>query len=619
MKRGQVSIYIIIAIVLVILIVFIFAVQRSVSDEQIPQELKPVFDYYTECVESELALAVNLAGAGGGRIFIEDYVPGSEYAPFSSHLNFLGSPVEYWYSLEGNGIVKENVPSLSEIEEEIARFVADGVARCNFEYYYRQGFSIELGDPIVDVEILERKVEVSIDSALTVSRGDVVATRNSHRAEINSKLGKFYNTAIGIYNAEMEEAFLENYAVDVLYNYAPVTGVEIQCGPQIWLTSDVINSLKTGLQENIQTIRLRGGYYDLIDEKREYFVYNFGVDESVNLLYLNDWPSRIEIYGDGVDDNIMVAEPIGNEAGLGVMGFCYVPYQFIYDVSFPVMVQLYDSEELFQFPVIVIIDKNVPRKAMSGEAYVDDDEFELCEYMTQDIEIRLYDQNLNGIDGNVSFECFNQKCRLGESRNGVLRTPAPACVNGYLHVRANGFAEKKALISSNRESFVEVILEREHTLDVKLQVGGQEIDDEIAIVSFTRDDGKVTTIAMPEQNEITLSEGSYEVRVYVYGNSSIRIPASTKTECVEVPRSGLLGLLGQTREECFDITLPATTIESSLVGGGILNTYLLDNELRKGVLRIETDRLPRPTSLDQLSQNFEIFETKLVWIEFDEA
>ena len=619
MRKGQISIYIIIAIVLVILIVFIFVVQRSVGDEQIPQELKPVFDYYTECIESELALAVNLAGAGGGRIFIEDYVPGSEYAPFSSHLNFLGSPIEYWYSLEGNGVVKENVPSLSEIEEEIAQFVADGVARCDFEYYYRQGFSIELGDPIVDVEILERKVEVSIDSALTVSRGDVVATRNSHPAEINSKLGKFYNTAIGIYNAEMEEAFLENYAVDVLYNYAPVTGVEIQCGPQIWLTSDVINSLKTGLQENIQTIRLRGGYYDLIDEKREYFVYDFGVDESVNLLYLNDWPSRIEIYGDGVDDNIMVAEPIGNEEGLGIMGFCYVPYQFIYDVSFPVMVQLYDSEELFQFPVIVIIDKNMPRKAMSGEAYVDDDEFELCEYMTQDLEIRLYDQNLNGIDGNVSFECFNQKCRLGESRNGVLRAPAPACVNGYLYVRASGFAEKKSLISSNRESFVEVILEREHTLDVKLQVGGQEIDDEIAIVSFTRDDGKVTTIAMPEQNEITLSEGSYEARVYVYGNSSIRIPASTKTECVEVPRSGLLGLLGQTREECFDITLPATTIESSLVGGGVLNTYLLDNELRKGVLRIRTDRLPRPTSLDQLSQNFEIFETKTVWIEFDEV
>ncbi|MFH1802306.1 MAG: hypothetical protein ABH864_02525 [archaeon] len=619
MKKGQVSIYIIVAIILVLLIVFVYTFDRNIGDEQIPQDLVPVFDYYLECINSEVRTAVDLAGIGGGRIEISEYVPGSEYAPFSSHLNFLGSPVEYWYSVQGNGLIKENVPTKSEIEEEIATYVADGVKYCDFEYYHSQGYSVELGDASVEAEILERKVEVKVTSPLVVGRNGETARRENHDVEVDSKLGKFYNLATDIYNEEMAEAFLENYAVDVLYNYAPVDGVEIQCGPRIWLTNEVMSSLRTGLQENFQTIKFKGDYYDLVGEDRDYFVYDKNVDEAVNILYFSDWPSKIEIYGDGVDDGLMVGEPVGTEAGMGVMGFCYVPYHFIYDVQFPVMIQLYDRGELFQFPVVVIVDKNMPRNALPGIAYVDDDEFELCEFMDEDITINLYDNNLNRVNGNVSFECFNQRCRLGETVDGILRTPAPACVNGYLHVRAGGFAEKKQLISSNRESFSEIILDRERELDVELEIGGSEIDDEIAIVSFTRDDGKITTIALPDQDEVKLSEGSYEVKVYVYGNSSINLPESTKTECVEVPRGGLLGLLGSTKEDCFDITIPATRIDSSLIGGGKLNTYLLDSELRKGKLRISVDRLPVPSSLETLSQNFEIFETKRLWLNFDEA
>ena len=617
-KKAQVSIYIIIAIILVVLVVFLFTINRNVEDGQIPQELKPVFDYYSECIEGEARTAVNLAGAGGGRIFIKDYVPGSEYAPFSSHLNFLGSPVEYWYSLEGNGVIKENVPTLNDIEDEIARYVEEGVRNCDFEYYYSQGFGIQLGEPTADVSILENKVEVSVDSSLSVSRAEQSASKDSYKIEVDSKLGKFYNLATGIYNEEMEKAFLENYAVDVLYNYAPVSGAEIQCGPKIWQTREVMDSLKTGLQENFQTIKLKGNYYDITKKEREYFVYDKSTDEAVNFLYFKDWPSKVEIYGDGVDDELMMGEPIGTAAGMGMMGFCYVPYQFIYDVQFPVMVQLYDKAELFQFPIVVIVDKNMPRNALSGETIVEEEESDLCEFMTQDLEIHLYDANLNKVNGNLSYECFNQKCRLGESIDGVLRTPAPACVNGYLDVQAGGFAEKKELVSSNEQSFVEVILERERTLKLELKVGGKEIGNEIAIVSFARDDGKITTIAMPEQKEIKLSEGSYEVKVYVYGNSTITIPESTKTQCIEASRGGLLGLFGSTKEECFDITIPATKIDSSLVGGGVLNTYLLDSELEKGKLKISAERLPRPDSLEKLSENFDSFESKHLYLEFDE-
>jgi hypothetical protein len=617
MSKGQVSIYIIIVIVIVALVVFVVVVSNRSNVDDIPQELRPVFDYYESCIETNARTAIQLAGEGGGRVFVTGYVPGSEYAPFASHLNFLGSPVEYWYSVQGNGVIKENVPTEQEMEGEIAQYVEQNMGDCDFSGFYEQGFYIEAGEAKVSVDVLERKVEVTADSVLTVSRGDVTARKDSNYIELDSKLGKFYNLAREIYDDEKSSAFMENYAVDVLYNYAPVDGVEIQCGPKIWKADEVVSDLREGLQNNFQTIKLDGNYYSISDKSREYFVHQKSVDEAVNFIYSKDWPSRIEIYGDGVDNSLMIGEPVGTQAGMGAMGFCYVPYHFIYDMQFPVMVQLYDTSELFQFPFVVIVDKSMPRNGLQGEAYIDESDFNLCEYMTQDVTINLFDTNLNRVNGNVSFECFDQKCSLGESESGVLRTAAPACVNGYVFVRAGGFAEKKQLFSSNEQSSVDVILEKEYSLEVELKLGGSKIDDEMAIVSFTKDDGTVATAALPESNEVKLSEGNYEIKVYVYGNSSITIPASTKSQCVDAPRGGLLGLLGSTKEQCFDISLPATKIESALVGGGEVSSYLLESELRKGKIIISADRLPAATSLEQLSNNFEIFDTKRLGVEFD--
>ena len=120
-----------------------------------------------------------------------------------------------------------------------------------------------------------------------------------------------------------------------------------------------------------------------------------------------------------------------------------MPYHFVYDVSFPALIQIYDEDELFQFPVAIIIDNNVPREAVFSELSLEEEDFDLCQYPTQAVDVNLFDVNLDRADGDVSYECFNQKCRLGETRNGRIVGSVPACVNGFLHVRAEGFADKK--------------------------------------------------------------------------------------------------------------------------------------------------------------------------------
>ncbi len=615
-KKGQVAIYIIIAILIAGAIIAYFLFRGEISGvDSVPAEFKPIYDYYAVCVEEETRGALDIAGSQGGRLYVPEYIPGSDFAPFSSQLNFLGFPVPYWYYIAGNGIIREEVPTKSEIEQEIGEYLTERIGECDYTTFYEQGFDIERKAGDVRVKIEEARVIVEVSDDLTVKKDERSARKNRVEVNVESKFGKFYNLAREIYQKEKQDAFLENYTVDVLRLYAHVDGVEISCSPQIWQTRNVVDDIQTGLEGNLGALKVKGDYYTKDEKSDDYYIIDVTTDERVNFVYSKNWPYKIEIDGDGVDQELMVAEPVGNQEGLGIMGFCYNAYHYVYDLSFPVLIQVYNDEEIFQFPVAVVIDNNKPREAIYSEINDVTGELDLCQFRTNEIEVNLYDINLNPINGNVSYICFNQQCRLGESENGKLITTAPACVNGYIQVRAEGYAEKKQLFSSNEEDTVEVILDREHELEVELQVDGKK-SSERAIISFARENGKTTTLALPENGKIKLSEGAYEARVFVYGNSSITIPASTKTECREVTRGGIAGFFGSKKEECFDIQVPETKVEYALTGGGKSIVYLLPSDLEKNKIIVRVSGLQRPDSLEKLQYNFAIFDSQKVDLEF---
>lgn len=619
-KRGQVSIFVIIAIVIVAAVVLFFAIRGGIFGSGIPGEFQGVYDAYGECIMRETQNGLSLLGTQGGRIEsnFDDFVSGSSYAPFSSHLNFLGFNVPYWFYVSGNGIITENVPTKSEMEGELENYIEGAIEDCELGEYYAQGFYIESGEPEVNVQIGEVEVEVSVDADVLVSREGESARKSAHEVVVASRIGKFHDTALEIYEKQSSDAFLEAYGVDVLRSYAPVDGVSVQCAPEIWNAREVVSELKNGLEANIASLKTTGSYYDLSDAEREYFVVDVETDEAVNFLYLESWPSKIEIVPS--EGDVMIADPVGNQEGLGVIGFCYVPHHFVYDLSFPVMVQVHDGLEIFQFPIVVVIDNNLPREynaeAYSFEYLSSENEFDLCEYKSADLEISLYDVNLNSVDGSVRFECFDQVCNLGESEGGFLSTQTPECTNGYLIVDADGFEQKKQLISTNSESSAEVILDKEYGVDVRGFVGGRVLSaGETAVISFVKD-GKSEVVVLPENTQMTLSEGQYEVRVYVYGSSNIVIPASSKFQCVDVPRGGFAGIFGGTSEECFEIAIPETNVGDALIGGGKESIYILESELQTGSVEILVSEFGSPRSLEQLQYNYQAFESEGVDVVF---
>jgi len=618
-KRGQVAIYIIIAVVIVGAIVVFFAFRENLFGERVPAEFLPIYNLYQACIEEDIENGLSILGSQGGRIDTGEFEVGSDYSPFTNKLNFLGSSVPYWYYISSNGAIKEQAPAKSDMERELESYLEENVNNCNFQQYYEQGFYIQLPEEVdANVKIEDERVVVNLNSNLVTLREDRSARKSRHKIEVESKLGKLYDISRDIYNKEISEAFLEEYAIDTLRLYAPVDGVNIQCNPEIWQTREVVEQLKSGLEENIASIKIGGGYYRSDDRYDDYFVVDMLNDEPVSLVYLSGWPSKVEITPAGQE--LMIAEPVGNQQGLGILGFCYVPYHFIYDLSFPVLVRVGDGLESFQFPVVVIVDNNQPRKAdlisIAEEAETED----LCSLNVGEARIYTFDSNLNAVEADVSYRCLNSVCNLGKTEiqgaDSFIDAKVPVCFNGQVIARAEGYSEERVIFSSNSEVRADVILQREYEVEIELEIDGVSSNSNFAVLSFKDEEGNSESAVFPDNRGIKLNEGNYEVEVYVYSNTSITIPGTNKVQCVDVARRGIAGLFGATKEECFNINVPAIVVDQALIGGGKAESYILESELQKGRMRINVDRLPLPRNMEQLQYNFEAFDSLKAEVEF---
>lgn len=619
MKRGQIAIFVILAVVIVAAIVLLIVFRTSLFGSNIPTELRPVFDYYQGCIDVEAQNALNLMASQGGRINSGNFEPGSEYAPFSNQLNFVGLSIPYWHYVSGNGIVKENVPTKVDMENELANYLADRINGCDLGSFYEKGFYITLGDPKITAKINDNSVDLTVNSKVVVKKGDIESSKSDYEVKVNSKIGKFYGTALSIYNKEKKEKFLENYSVDVLRSYAPVDGVEVQCSPKIWKTQEVVDSLKSGLEANLGQLKFKGNYYTLNSKEDNYFVIDLNTDEAVQVLQSSYWPSKIEITP--ADEELMLADPVGNQEGLGVLGFCYIPYHFVYDLSFPVLIQVNDGTEVFQFPIVVSIDNNLPSGGNSSFVPLSEDtnaDFNVCDFKGGQITINSFDNNLNPVEAEIKYQCLDSVCNLGSTEllgaSATLNAEIPQCVNGYLIANADGFVQKKELFSSNSESVKEIILDREYDVGVDLKIDGLS-SDERAVVSFDNGNNAVSAI-LPDKSNVKLSEGEYNVSVYVYGSSNIVIPKSTKTQCQDVAKGGLFGVFGATKEECFSIEVPEVKVDNALSAGGKGSVYVLESQLQNGEVSIGVDSFPVPNSLQQLQINYELFNNNGVDVTF---
>src|SRR3989344_524653 len=133
-QRAQVTIFIILAIVLVaVVVLFVTLHQKTTSVEQLPSDFQPIYEAFRSCNEQHIKMGIALLESQAGYIETPEFKPGSSQLPLSNQLDFLGNGIPYWWTVSGNGIAQEQVPSQSDIEEQLSDFVLEQLPDCDFQ------------------------------------------------------------------------------------------------------------------------------------------------------------------------------------------------------------------------------------------------------------------------------------------------------------------------------------------------------------------------------------------------------------------------------------------------------------------------------------------------------
>ena len=613
-KRGQLTIFIIIAIAIVGSAVLFFAFRGNLFNvANIPPNMQPIYNSFLNCIQDSASTGISVLGSQGGHIQLPDFSPGSAYMPFSSQLDFLGNPIPYWHYVSGNNIEKTQMPSKTIMQNQLGEFIDGRIRNCRFDAYYDEGFQIFIGEPKTSVTIGADSVDVLVDAEMSISKGNETAVVRNHKIILESELGDLYNSAVKIYNYEQSSMFLENYGVDILRLYAPVDGVELKCSPSVWNANEIFEKLKEAIESNTLAIKTKSGVFSE-NAGDKYFVSGVSVPHDVRFLNSRNWSSAFEVAPS--EGAFLSSSPVGTQPGLGALGFCYVPYHFVYGMKYPVLVQVSGKKETFQFPVAVVIQGNVPRKAMEDSTAIQVLIPELCEQKNAIAEVSTFDENLNPINANISYSCAGTECFIGETSSGKISAAFPQCVNGFVIAKSGGFEETKQLYSVVENANVNIFMNRIYSKEVDLKIDGKDSNEQ-ASITFSSDRGNSKTVVYPSQKNVELSEGQYEVQVYIYRNSSLTIGAKTVEQCVDVPQTGVGGFFGFSQEKCFNIDFPAQIISNALAGGGKQNYYVLESELKNSnILEINADGLPLPNSIEQLQQNYILLEDRGLKINF---
>ncbi len=603
-KRAQLAIFIILGILLVAMVSLVFIFRDSLFPNKSGINTDPVYRTFINCLEEDLRIGANVLGSQGGYIYLPEYEQGSKYSPFSSQLDFLGNPIPYWYYVSGNNIQKERVPSKRDMEDELSKFISSKLKTCFFDNYYSQGYSILMGEPDAHIRISENNIILDLDMDFSISRGDKNLVARKHKVTIDSQLGSLYDSALKIYKHESDELFLEKYAIDVLRLYAPVDGVELSCTPITWDASQVFSELREAIQFNTMSIKngnAPGKYFE-VDIR--------GVPSNHNVRFLNsqNWTSMYEV--NPSEGQLMVASPVGDQKGMGIVGFCYVAYHFVYSMKYPVLVQISsndNAEEIFQFPLAIVIERNTPRGAPAGESLEPQPYEELCSEMNTMIRVDVYDTNLKPIDAFVSYSCLGATCNIGTTQEGSLLRNFPQCVNGFINVQADGYKEENIMYSTVSPGAVSVYLSKYYDLDIQLRMDGNLYNGESLIYFTSGDDFKI--IFYPQQKTVRLGEGEYEIQVHIYKDPNLNVGSTTQKKCIDAPLAFLGGALKLTRKKCYDVEVPAQTISNALAGGGKLNYSFLEEDLKRArALEINAENFPTPNTLEQIQKNYILFE-----------
>ena len=190
-KRGQVTIFIIIAIILIVAVAFYFVLKDDISVDKIPTEVEPVYTNLISCLEETTEEGVEYLGMHGGYYEIPEAVS----------ISYFTDDIPYYYLN-----LKPNIPPIKRIEGELENYIHNYLSNClDFKDFEEQGFEIREGDLLVYVNINEKEIRTKLDYPLTISKGKSTKRLREFEIEIDSDLERLLEVSEEVVNSYSEK------------------------------------------------------------------------------------------------------------------------------------------------------------------------------------------------------------------------------------------------------------------------------------------------------------------------------------------------------------------------------------------------------------------------------
>lgn len=218
-KRGQVTLFIIIAVIIIAGVAAYFIFRDSFSAENIPSEIDPIYTNIISCLEETNKEGVEDLSLHGGYYDV----------PEAISIPYFAEDLPYYYLNS-----KEYVPSIDKVEGELEDYISNYLGNClNFEGFEEQGYDINEGDLLVSVNINEDGIKTKLDYPLTISKGDSTKRLREFELEVDSNVEKLLFVSEEVVNSYSETVGFT--CLTCLEEISEQNRVEIQANPLIGL------------------------------------------------------------------------------------------------------------------------------------------------------------------------------------------------------------------------------------------------------------------------------------------------------------------------------------------------------------------------------------------------
>ena len=192
-KRGQIAIFVIVAIIIVAIILLLIFYPKLPSLTQ-GADVSPV-PFLKSCIEPDLKTEMSRLSNNGG------------YANPDAFLQYQGEKIEYLcYTSENYKTCIVQQPLIKEhFERELDSLLKGKVNAClqSLEQEYeKRGYSVTLGNPDSKTSINPGNVLISITSPLTASKAGSTKSFNGFNVEIDSKMYDLLMISVSIIDYE---------------------------------------------------------------------------------------------------------------------------------------------------------------------------------------------------------------------------------------------------------------------------------------------------------------------------------------------------------------------------------------------------------------------------------